>query len=357
MSLTRPRLRPRMTTMQQYHSLSFIASRSAALLGLACTLGLVSCEDKAQTEQPSAPAATTPTATETTAVADKTSEKEILDYMIFSVGDMVRKQAANPTWRNEVRDMRNQLDAYYQTLNDKEDLPTRVRLGLLLADTTRDMSAYGKAMDLYNAVKSDWERQDEAARKTPLGRRIRSAVANGLGSCYLAQNKYNEALTYYEEALEMDKALYRDLAPEGDAPLPAGDNISPDLLRAAEDVISSYRCLGECQFKAEDPEEARDTYKKCQELVMRMKNLKPGMSLQYIRLLSALGNLESSCNQPKRAYAAWLNALDVAQKLRQVAPTAAVQAQTIQFIRQLENSLKSVSHVLKEEQAGAAGQQ
>ena len=275
----------------------------------------------------------------------------MLDYMIYSVGNLVRQQASSPQWREEVRDMRNRIETYYNSLvQSGADMTSRVKLGLFLADTTRDLTAYDKALEIYATTLKDWESLPEAERNSVEGRRIRSSIANGMGSCYLATRKAADALPYYEKALEMDEALFNELAPANDEPLPADDNISADLARAAEDVLSSYRCLGECQFSADDPEEARDTYKRGQELVVRMKNLKPGMSIQYIRLLTALGNLESSCGQIRQAYAAWMNAANVAQRLRQVAPSPAVQAQTVRYLRELEGSIKSVGKQLEEAQ-------
>lgn len=356
--------------MQQHRYFSLIGSHSFAAMGIICALGMASCKDngaerwdgkkdapQGQT-QPAEPA-NTPTASASNSYP---GQQELLDYMIFSVGDMVRRQAGTAIWRDEVREMHNKLEDYYNFLEEKgQDLTTRIKLGLFLADSARDLSAYQKASELYERTLKNWESQPEDVRSTVASRRMRSSIANGMGSCYLMQRKATEALPYYEKALEIDMSLFNELAPADNAPLPTGDALSPDLAQAAEDILSSYRCLGECQLFAEDPEEARDTFKKGQELINRMKNLTPAVSMQFVRLLSSLGNLESSCGQLRQAQQAWVVAASIAQKLLQAAPSLAIQAQAARYYRELGGSIKSVAKELQQEsqsteQSGAEAQ-
>lgn len=348
--------------MQQHRHFSFIGFHSLAAMGIICALSTASCKDsgaerwdgkkdapQGQTqaaEQASAPAALPE--------AGYPKQKELLDYMIFSVGEMVRRQAGNAAWRDEVRDMYNKLEDYYNFLEEKgQDIETRIKLGLFLADSARDLSAYQKAVELYEHTLKNWESQPEETRGTVASRRLRSSIANGMGSCYLMQRKATEAMPFYEKALEIDLGLFNELAPENNAPLPTGANLSPDLAQAAEDILSSYRCLGECQLFAEDPEEARDTFKKGQELINRMKNLTPGISMQLVRLLSSLGNLESSCGQLRQAQQAWVGAATIAQKLLQAAPSLAIQAQAARYYRELSASIKSIAKDLQQESQSA----
>lgn len=349
----------------QQHTAPLFGSRSFALLGLVCALGLSSCSDEntpgwwkkltsgssAETAQPAEAASKDAAASEEAAI----TKDEVLSYMIYNVGNTVRQQASSPLWRAEVRDMRNVLESYYNAhVKNGSNLVESVRLGLFLADTTRDLTAYDKAIEEYTAVLANCEKLTEEQINSVDLRRLRSAIENGLGSCYLAQRKPREAQPHYENALEIDQSIFAELAPADDAPLPTGEALTPNLAKAAEDLLSSIRCLGECQFMAEDPEEARDTFKRGQDLVVRMKNLAPPMSIQYIRLLTDLGNLESSCGQMRQAYAAWMNAASIAQRLRQVAPTPAIQAQAARFLRELEPSIKSVGKQLQDAQAAEA---
>lgn len=338
------------------HTASLISTRTLALMGLACALGTTSCSDEntpewwkdlwgSSSEKPAAEAQ--PVVVNN----NNTEQKELLDYMIYSIAEKVRHEASNPAWHDDVRDMRNRLEEYYNSIEANGDnYQDTLRLGLFLANATRDLAAYQRALNLYNKTLSKWEAAPEEFRTGIEGRRMRSAIANGIGSCYFAQNKASEALSYYENALELDRALFEELAPADKAPLPQDDNISPELVNAAVEVLSSYRCLGECQLKAEDPEEARDTFKRGCELALRMKHLKPGMSIQYIRLLSALGDLEYSVGQLRQAYAAWTQAAGVAQKLQQVAPTAAIKVQATNYFRNLEAPIKNTAKELQEAQ-------
>ena len=325
-------------------------------MSIACALGMVSCNEKeaeADTQTTATEAPATPAVDEAAAAAQAAAaaeQKEMLEYMIFNIGQLAGEQTTNPVWYEHVRDMRNKLEDYYNSLEARGDEPQlSMRLGLLLADITRSMKSFDKALKLYNDVLSKWEKLPEEERQTLEYRRMRSSIANGMGGCYLVQRKATEALPYYEKALEIDEAIFRELAPEG--PLPMGNApISPDLERAAEDILSSYRCLGECQRWADDPEEARDIYKKGQALAMRMNHLRPGASLQFIRLLSAQGDLENSLGQLQNAYVAWARALQLAQNLEKIGLSPSLLAKVKQDQRKLVESLKAIAPKVRAEQ-------
>lgn len=341
--------------MQQHRYFSSVGARGLVAMGMACALGIVSCKDKgAEQWSQSKPAAQPAAPAEEPAVqaANNAEQQELLNYMIFNIGKLAGEQTSSPIWYEQVRDMRNKLEDYYNSLDARNDDPQMsIRLGLLLADITRSMKSFDKALKLYNDTLSKWEKQPEADRQSLEGRRIRSSIANGMGGCYLVQGKAADALPYYEKALEIDESIFDELAPENGGPLPMGNApISPDLERAAEDVLSSYRCLGECQRWAEDPEEARDIYKKGQTLAMRMNHLRPGASLQFIRLLSAQGDLENSCGQLQNAYIAWARALQLAQNLEKLGPAPAILAKAKQDQRKLIESLKAIAPKVRAEQ-------
>lgn len=326
-------------------------------MGVACALSLVSCKDKGAEEWNNKDKEQATVAPETASpAADSTAamQKELLNYMIFNVGKQAGAHVTNPAWYEEVRDMRNKLDEYYQTLEGAtgDDLKTRMQLGIMLGDITHGMRVDEKALKFYADTLKEWEALPEEERKSIAGRRMRSAIANGMGACTLQQGKAMEALPFYELALEIDQTIFNELAPADNGPLPLND-ISPDLTRAAEDILSSYRCLGECQLRAEDPEEARDTYKKGQELAMRMNHLPPSVALQFIRLRSAQGDLENSCGQLKNAVQAWAQAVKLGQDLMKSASQPSVRLQIVQNQRKLETLLKAVLPKLQAEQEAA----
>lgn len=341
--------------------LSFIGSRGFAAISLICSLGVISCKDKGaeQWKDSVSPDEQQQSAAEAKTAQMNVEQKELLDYMIFHIGKRVGEQANNALWRNDVRDMRNQLENYYNTLNAQGgDQQVTMRLGLLLADITRSMASYEKALKLYSDTLAKWEQQPEADRQTIKGRRMRSSIANGMGTCYLMQNKATEALPYYEESLEIDKAIFDELAPAENASASAENGA--DLQKAAEDILSSYRCLGDCQFRADDPEEARDTYKKGLELVPRLKTVSVEVCFQLIRLYSAQGDLECSCGQIKNAAAAWQKAYQLNSQLLKQAEAnrlTSISVRAAQYAQKLEKSLKTIAPQLQEELKAAQEQE
>lgn len=360
----------RMRSMHQRANFKSIYVASVGVFSLACVAALSSCGDDNSASSlydkirggKAAPSASDSAPVGTSATVSP-QQKDLFRYLLFSVADDVRRQVNQPVWVETVRDMRNKIEAYYEAekanrnLLSDEDL---VSLGLLLADTTRDLAAYEKAQAFYEAAQKDWEALPEEVKKSASGRRLSSAIANGRGYLCLVQRKMSEALPYYEKALQIDRALFDELAPANEAQLPVGEELSDDLAKAAEDTLSSYRCLGDAQFFADDPELARDTYSQGQALAVRMNNLTPAIALQYIRLLSALGNLENNVGNPKKALAAWLEAAKRADTLRRMGPPIAVQLQTVRYLRELEQSIKTVHDKLvrdtKEEEKTAAPQ-
>ena len=283
-------------------------------LTFCCAAALDSCKDEAA-KQPAATPETAP------AVNADVQAKQLIDYMIFEVGNSLSREADKPMWREMVRDMRNQVEAYYNTLRSTGDDPERlVRIGLFLADGARHLSAFQKAADIYTATLKDWDALPEDTKTGVNGQRLRSLLVNGLGSCLMQQRKMTEALPYYEEALELDKARYKRLAPEEGKPLPTAEHMGQDLENAAEDLLISYRCLAECQLFADDPD---------------MKNLSTGITFEFVHLLSTLGTLESRVGQPRKALAAWLQAAGLADQLRKNTSSPADQAKAITLLREL----------------------
>lgn len=319
--------------------LSTIRMAKLVPLVLCCATSLSSCKD-GRTEQP--------------AVAETNSEaqtEQLLDYMIFNVGDVLRREAGQPMWRDLVRDMRNQVEAYYNAMKSTKGDPERmVRMGLFLADGAKDLSAFQKAADIYTTTLKDWEALPEATRTSVQGQRIHSSLANGLAACLMQQRKMAEAMPYYEQALQLDKARFEQLAPKEGNPLPMAADLTADLENAAKDLLSSYRCLAECQLFADDPEQARETLQSGYKAAKAMQNLSVGISFEYLHLLSTLGNLESRVGQPRKALAAWMQAAAVAEQLRKGASSPADQVRAINLLSRLTPSIKMVQSKLKEDQ-------
>lgn len=327
---------------------------AAALAALLC---LSSCDDKDKTdtpadkpaaqpaEQPAAQAAEpAPTATET--------QKALFDEAVYVLAAKVTAADRYPELNSEIKNLLELLSNHYDALcRENGDIQERARLSLLIAQTTRDLGAYPKAQAAFERALADRDALPDAAKETAEAKHALSTAYNGMGACLLVQGKTQEALTWYEKALLLDEERILALAPaegeetEGDVPAELG--------RAAADALDSYRCMGDCQRVAGDPEEAAETYKKGQELVTRLKKLSPEMSIAYIKLLTATGNLSNSNGKTREAFAAWLLAAQICEKVNAASPRLDVKAETKRCHDALMPALQAVAAKLKEEQGEA----
>ncbi|MBQ5665916.1 MAG: hypothetical protein IIV41_08650, partial [Akkermansia sp.] len=134
--------------------------------------------------------------------------------------------------------------------------------------------------------------------------------------------------------------------------LPAGD-VAPDLSRAVTDLLGSYRCLGDCQRAADDPEEALSTYTKGKDLGERLKRLSSDMSIAYAKLLTSLGNLQNTMDKPQEAMGAWVMAARICQSLNASSPKLEVKAETKRCYDALVPAINAVAQKLQGEQQAA----
>lgn len=318
--------------------------RSALAVGVAALLCLNSCGEKEEEKKPEGP----PQPVETKSAAD-VSRQALVDKMIYDMGRRIGEQAGNPEWVEDVREMLDLLEDYYRDMApSSEGKVERARLALRVAETMRDLTAYEKARGAYEQAQKDFDALPEAERTSPGGMRLQSSIYNGLGSCLLPLGKSAEALPCYEKALASDKALYEKVAASvpADEARPEGE-VNPEVARAAADVLSSYRCLGECQLAADDPEEARDTYGKGIEFAKELDKLSPMMTLQYIRLQGALGNLESRCGREREALSAWNQAASFCQRLHATSCPPSFKVQVARYFESLKPSILNLSRKLQ----------
>ena len=281
-------------------------------LGTAALATLCSCGD----EETATPAATTPAAQPAAATDNAdTAKNALFEQMVYTIGKLASARVSDPEITEPVREMLALTESYYAAISPTAkgtmELP---KLALRIADITLDLTAFAKAEAAYDTAQADLDALPEAERNSREARRIQSAIYYGKAASLLSRRQATDALSWYEKSLESDLGIYKELAPAEGEKLPEG-SVDPDLARAATDVMSSYRCLGECQFYADDPEEARDTYNKGIELAKALDKLTPEMSVQYIKLLIGLGNLESRVGNKKEALKAWSQAVNFCQRL------------------------------------------
>ncbi len=324
-------------------SILYTIARGACVsaIGTAALVTLCSCGDDEQ------PAATEPAA-EQAAPAPTDAKQALFDNLVYSIGKLASERVTDPALTEPVREMLALSEAYYKTV--EAGTAEKAKLSLRIADTILNLTAYAKAEGAYNTAQADWDALPEADRKTREMRRMQSSIFYGKGASLLSRRQAADALAWYEKALESDLALYKEVAPADDEKLPEGA-IDPELARSAADVMSAYRCLGECQFWAEDPQKARDTYNKGINLAKKLDKLAPEMSLQYIKLLANLGNLESSLSKKKEALTAWVQAVNFCQRLYAGTNRGDIRLETRRCFESLRPGVLALARELQDEQA------
>lgn len=307
-------------------------------------------------EQPAAQEEPAP-APEPAPEADKLAETRdaLFNYAVYTLAQKVTSPERFPELNSTVKDMLEMLSSYYTELQKGEPSLERARLALQIAATTRDLGAFSKAYGEYETARKEVESLPAEVQGTTEAQRMLSSCFNGMGVCLLAQNKTTEALAQYEAALVIDEAQYQTVAPKDGEELPEGE-VEAGLSRAATDLLDSYRCLGDCQRAVDDPEEARTTYMKGQELAQRLKRLSSDMSISYVKLLTALGNLDNAMGKSQEAMGAWVMAAKICQSLNASSPKLDVKAETKRCFDALLPAIQSVGQKLQTEQDNAKKQ-
>ncbi|MGN0868070.1 MAG: tetratricopeptide repeat protein [Akkermansia sp.] len=300
----------------------FTRTLRCAALGILSSFCLSACHDSEQNTTPEAPPQPDPAAEEAAKAAEAAALREqaredLYHEALYVLAAKTSDAALYPALNAEVKILLEKMETYYNALEQANDSGIeRANLSQLIAKTTLDLGAFAKAEALYKRAMNDYTALPEEYRSSTEGTRACNDLESGLGSCLLAQNKASDALPHYEKALEIAQAAYNACAPaeapEGGA---SAEAPSPELSLAARDLLDSLRCLGDCQRYADDPEEARSTYLKGQELAQKLKTLTPEMAISYAKLLTALGNLDNSYGRSKEAYAAWVLAARICQQV------------------------------------------
>lgn len=336
--------------MRSQNLLRIARNSCIAVLGAAAVTTFSSCGDSEE------PAATeTPAQNEQTAApaADAGAARDaLLNDMIYSIGKLAGERAAtDPAMTEPVRNMLALTEAYYAAMAPAaEGKPERARLSLRIAEITRDLTAYAKAQAAYATAQADFDAMPEAERTTRDARRMQSAIHYGMATSLLSDRKATDALAYYEKALAVDLELFGEVAPADGEKLPDG-NIDAELARSAADVMGDYRCLGECQYWANDPEEARDTYNKGIALAKQLDKLSPEMSLEYIKLSSSLGDLESRVGNRKEALTSWLQAANFCRRLFSSSARPGIRLATRNYFERLRPNIIRLAKELEDTEA------
>lgn len=290
-----------------------------AALGILSALCFSACHDSEQavtpeSAQPDPAAEKAATEAAEAAVRREQAREDLYHEALYVLASKTTDVTLYPALNAEVKILLEKMEAYYSALEQtNESGVERANLSQLIAKTTLDLGAFAKAEELYKRAMNDYTALPEEYRSSAEGTRAYNELESGVGSCLLAQNKASDALPHYEKALDIAQRTYDACAP---AETPEGAQAPPpELSRAARDLIDSLRCLGDCQRYADDPEEARSTYLKGQEVAQKLKTLTPEMAISYVKLLTALGNLDNSYGRSKEACAEWVLAARICQQV------------------------------------------
>jgi len=317
-------------------------------LGTVALATLCSCDEE---ETPATPTPA-PTAQASQEGNNAEAAKDALfEQMVYTIGKLASARVADPEITEPVREMLALTEGYYKAIAPTaQGTLKKAKLALRIADITLDLTAFAKAEAAYDTAQADLDALPEAERNSREARRIQSAIYYGKAASLISRRQATNALTWYEKALESDLAIYKELAPADGEKLPDG-SVDPELARSAADVMSSYRCLGECQFYADDPEEARDTYNKGIDLAKSLDKLSPEMSIQYIKLLANLGNLESRVGKKKESLNAWLQAVNFCQRLYASNRRGDIRMEARRLFESLRPNVLTLARDLQDEQA------
>ena len=231
----------------------------------------------------------------------------LADSLLTNIAPLICSYANQPAFNGPVRNMLEELEAYYLLLAEAEPSLERVQLAILTANARRDLGAALRAHSDYNRALTDLDAYVASTAETTETKRMRSDILNGQGFTLLAQNKATEALPYYKQQLEVDLAIYNEFSPkEGATSMPKSQAV--ELTSSITQLINTYRCLGECLVYSDDPEEAISTFNKGQKIALTLNNYKlqnDDAVLSYIKLMSARGDLASKLGQELEAGKHW----------------------------------------------------
>lgn len=356
-----------------------ISKQTQSVLALATlTALLTACDDNkttatppASTELPAAesstpataeaqPAATTatPAAAPAATAPQKESgkdkaQKALIKQFTSDTFSTLSQYAAQPAFTESVRNTLQALQDYYDSMAEEQASEERIQILLSIAETCRDLTAYARAESNYKLALEDCLALPDLFRQTEEMQMTMSSIYNGIASCMLNNiATVKEAGAYYDKQIAIDEALFKAKLPSEETEI-TDEILNAGLGSAAANIISSYRCKGDGLVVTDELEDARDAYKKGASVVEKLKKLTPEMSLEYIKLLTALGNLESRCSNNKEALAAWVLSAQLCKKINEGSNNPKVKFETKRYFDRLKPLIEESSAALKTDEQKA----
>lgn len=263
---------------------------------------------------------------------------------IFDMGDMLRVYASSPEVQPSVRVLHELTENYLTALSKaEEETPEevlyRIRVECKLGDLRSDLGAYDRAAECYRHVHEVLQTLPEDMKKRTDVCRVQSAVYAGLSYLSIVKNDLARALEYADEALKIDFALSERLAPKD------GGVADSQYEEVVADLMGSYKVKGDILVLRDDPEEAKDTYKKSVRLAERLKQGPPSMGRRQITVLSALGDVEKRMGNEKQAKAYWISAARICSNISKMpqrdADTQFMKAQIVNDFKGLKARIET----------------
>ncbi len=335
-----------------FSQISRRVSTTAALV-LASTL-LVSCGDdeekkaEPKTPEPVAEVAPTPEPVveekENPAELLAAAKENLFNGMLFQTVETMGKYAKQPFFIETMRNTLDLMQQYYDLLPaDAENAEERTKLALSIADICRELTAYSRAGEMYAQALANYDSMPAEAQEQNEMKFKKSSILNGIASCKLMiPATKGEAVACYQEQLDWDKSVYASLVPDGTVP-----TITPEISTAVSNLVSSYRCMGDCLAYTEELEDARDVYKQAVELGTKLTQRTVNMMQEFIKLYTALGDLENRCGNDKDAAQAWATAAVACRQLFEKVQDNAVKLECKRYIERLTPLLQEKAALLK----------
>lgn len=269
--------------------------------------------------------------------------RRFADRSVFDMGDMLRVYASSPEVQPIVRLMHELTENYMVALSKveketPEEVLYRLRVECKLGDLRSDLGAYDRAAECYRHVHEGVQNLPEDMKMRTDVCRVQSAAYAGLAYLSIVKNDLSKALEYADEALKIDFALSERLAPKD------GGVADPQYESVVADLMGSYKVKGDILVLQDDPEEAKDTYKKSVRLAERLKQGSPMMGRRQITVLSALGDVEKRMGNEEQAKAYWISAARICSNISKMpqrdVSTQFVKAQIVNDFKGLKARLE-----------------
>ncbi len=314
---------------------------------------------------PAEAGAATPAPTPTPVSAKQTpseTQDDLNRFLNNEVKDLIIKSANSAAVRDVATVLLEKLENHYQAISSQPVNIERLELAVDIAEFQRQLTAWERSHASYERALKVWDELDMKEKAEIKVQRLKSSIYNGLAFTLLSRPSTNPvlvaenrqaALGFFKEQLDSDLSIFNAVGPkEGDV-VPAG-SWSDEVNAATNDLISSYRCVGDGFLLTDNNADAEAAYKEGVKIAQRVQKLSEQPTLQLIRILSALGDLQLKMDNEPEAVKSLTSAAQVAIQLNKQSSDARVKLETKQIVDRLAPIIQR--HQPTQPAAGTAAQ-